>query len=254
MLLLMWMLSVHVCLPLLVLLMLRMLAVPHVSVGRHEDRTREVVLQQVSRDRHAVTLRIGRGHGGAVGLSQAGTPWGVHPIRACPSVMPVLRTTALMRRRKHIGIRSPLLRLLGLSSGVCDSIWKGAGCSCLIWWPASRGVGRRGGSLLGVAEPSSVQMTVQLLDVPGQDVIRHRRCSSSEQWRHLAWRLLWVLALVLEGWLRRLRAHVRKQLLQYSLLLAHPPTPLVWATACHQAQIQLCSESTSTYLNVCFCW
>ena len=227
MLLLMWMLSVHVCLPLLVLLMLlRMLAVPHVSVGRHKDRTREVVLQQVSRDRHAVTLRIGRGHGRAVGLSQAGTPWGVHPIRACPSVVPVLRTTA--------DIRSPLLHLLGLSSSVCDSVWKGAGCSCLIWWPASRGVGRRGPSLVGVAEPSSVQVTVQLLNVPGQDVIRHRRCSSNELWRHLAWRLLWVLALVLEGWLRRLRAHVREQLLQYSLLLAHPPSPLVWAIACHR--------------------
>lgn len=240
----MLMLPLHVRLPLLVVLMLLlMLAVAHVPVGRHEDMTREVVLQQVSRDWHAVTLSIGRGHGGAVGVSHTGTPGGVHPIGACPSVMPLLRSTALVRRRESC-IHSPLLCQLGLSTRVCNAIWQGGRSSSLICrGHTSRGLRHRASSPVSVAESSSVQVIVQLLDVPRQDVIRHwGGCGcgcTRELWWQLAWRRLLVLPLLMEGGLRRLRAHVRKQLLQCSLLLAHPPAPHVCVTSCRQEQVQL---------------
>lgn len=101
-------LPMHVCLLPLVVLML-VLAVPHVSVGRHEQVPREVVLQQVRRHCHAMTLSIGRGHGGAVGVSQAAPPRGVHPICTPPPVTPLLRPAALMRHGKPIRLWSPLL-------------------------------------------------------------------------------------------------------------------------------------------------
>lgn len=50
----------------MMLMLMLMLAVSQVSVGRNKEVTRKVVVQQVRRDRHAMALRIGRGHGGAI--------------------------------------------------------------------------------------------------------------------------------------------------------------------------------------------
>lgn len=192
----MLMLHMHVCLPLLLLLLL-VLALPHVPVGWHEDVTREVVLQQVSRDWHAMALSIGRGHGGAVGLSQAGTPRGVHPICACPPVMPLLSPTTLMRRRKPICIYPPLLSGLSLTTSVCAAISQEASCCRICCGARSKGFGP-----VGTAEPSSVQVTIQLFNVAGQDVISWwHGCGCCNELRRLllARQLLLILPLLIEG-------------------------------------------------------
>lgn len=147
-------LPMHVCLLPLLVMMLVMLAVPHVSVGRNEEVTREVVLQEVSRDWHAMALSIGRGHGGAVGLSQAATPRGVHSICACPPVMPLLRPATLVWRRKPICICSPLLCRLGLPASICTAI--GQRRPCCRRGLCSRGLCSKGPTFESIAEPSSV--------------------------------------------------------------------------------------------------